>query len=228
MSTRSQARWAPIVVVLAAVLLDGCGMTPTVTSRSSIEQRLIVRSLERAVAKIDVTALASKRVAVDLVALTNDQVFAKPYVAALLKRRGVLVVDDAGSAELKLQVFAPALGVDQGQTLIGMPQTVVPLLGLSIPEIALFKWVRHRGITEIAVYSYDGRDGRLIEAAVTGFGQAKYDRFTVLLVIGFGVTDLEDRPPSGRGADRGIPAPAAEGVPAPAASGSTASPSTGE
>jgi hypothetical protein len=200
MSTRLQPRWGAIAVGLAAVLLHGCGsMTATVTVRSSIEQRLLARSLERAVAKLDVTALSSKRVTVDLVALTNDQAFAKSYVAALLKRRGVLVVDDPGSAELKLQVFASALGVDQGQTLIGIPQTVVPLLGLATPEIALFKWVRHRGISEIALYAYDSRDGRLIEAAPTGFGQAKYDRFTILLVIGFGLSDLEERPPPSDG-----------------------------
>jgi hypothetical protein len=110
-------------------------MTPTATARSAIEQRLLARSLERAVAQIDVSMFQGKRVFLDLAALTADQTDAPTYVAAELRQRGVLIVGDASESEVRIQVIAPGLGVDQGETLIGVPARMVPLLGVPIPEV---------------------------------------------------------------------------------------------
>ena len=170
-------------------------MTPTATGRSTIEQRLLARSLERAVAQVDVSIFQGKRVFVDLVALTPDQVYARAFVGAELRQRGVLIVDDVSTAEVRLLVLAPGLGVDQGETLIGIPATLVPLLGIPIPEIALFKWARHRGATEIKFYAYDSRDGQPFEVPPTALGRSKYDQFTVLLILRFTRHDL-DKPPT--------------------------------
>jgi hypothetical protein len=128
-----------------AALTAACSMTPTATARSTIEQRLLSRSLERALARLDVSALGGKRVFVELDGLTSDQVYARALVRAELRQRGVLVVGDASEAEARIQIIASGLGVDQGETLIGIPATTVPVLSLSIPEIALFKFVRHQG-----------------------------------------------------------------------------------
>lgn len=170
-------------------------MTPTATGRSTIEQRLLARSLERALAEVDVSIFQGKRVFVDLVALTPDQAYARAYVGADFRQRGVLIVDDVSAADVRLLVLAPGLGVDQGETLIGVPATLVPLLGIPIPEIALFKWVRHRGLTEIKLYAYESREGHPLEAMPTAHGRSQYSQFTVLLVIRFRRHDL-DKPPT--------------------------------
>jgi hypothetical protein len=177
-----------------AVAVGGCSMTPTVTGRSSIEQRLLARSLERALAQIDVTIFRDKRVFVDLIALTPDQAYAKAYTTAELRQRGVTIVDDASASEVRLQVLAPGLGVDQGETLIGIPATTVPLLSISLPEIALFKWIRHQGTTEVKFYAYDSLSGRPFEVAPTAIGRSKYHQFIVLILLRFTRDDLEQRP----------------------------------
>jgi hypothetical protein len=170
-------------------------MTPTATARSTIEQRLLSRSLERALAQIDVSMFQGKRVFLDLAALTADQTFARTYVAAELRQRGVRIVSDLTESEVRMQVIAPGLGVDQGETLIGIPATTVPVLSLSVPEIALFKWVRHYGTTELKFYAYDNKDGRALEVAPSALGESRYSQFTILLVIRFTRHDLDEPPP---------------------------------
>ena len=171
-------------------------MTPTATSRSTIEQRLLARSLERALAQIDVSMFHGKRVYLDLAALTADQVFARTYVEAELRQRGVLIVGDASESEVRVQVIVPGLGVDQGETLIGLPATATPFFAVPIPEIALFKWTRHRGTTELKFYAYDSKGGRPFEVAPSAFGQSRYSQFIVLVLIRFTRDDLGKHPPA--------------------------------
>jgi hypothetical protein len=185
----------PAIVIVAVLGGAGCSMTPTATARSTIEQRLLARSLERALAKIDVSLFTGKRVFVDLAALTPDQTYARTYVSAELRQRGALVVGDATESEVRIQVIAPGLGVDQGETLIGVPATVVPLLGVPIPEIALFKWTRHRGTTELKFYAYDSKDGQPFEVSPSALGRSSYSHFTVLVVLGFTRHDLDETAP---------------------------------
>jgi hypothetical protein len=169
-------------------------MTPTATLRSTIEQRLLARSLERALAQIDVSLFQGKRVYLDLTGLTADHTYARAYVGAELRQRGVRIVDDATESEVRVQVMAPSLGVDQGETLVGLPATTVPVLSLSVPEIPLFKWIRHRGTTELKFYAYDSKDGRAFEVAPSALGESRYSQFTILLVIRFTRHDLDQIP----------------------------------
>ena len=184
-----------LVLLLTGLLISGCA-TPrqaTVTQRSAVEQELIVRSLERAVAGLDVERLLGHRVALDLFALTGDQAFAREFVTVRLQRRGVEIVGDATKADLRLKVFASVLGVDRGETLIGIPALQAPVVSIPIPEIALFKWTRHRGMAELQLYAYDPHTDQLVEGVPAALGRAKYDEFKVMLVIGFAVSDLDER-----------------------------------
>jgi hypothetical protein len=186
----------PALAVMAATLLLAAGCTArqvTVSDRSAVEQELLVRALERAVAHLDVSGLTGRRVALELFALSRDQAFAREFVAARLERRGVDVTGDAARADLRLKVFATVLGVDRGETLLGVPALQVPVVTIPIPEIALFKWVRHRGAAEVQVYAYEPRTDRLLDSVPAALGRSKFDQFTLLLVIGFTVTDLGER-----------------------------------
>jgi hypothetical protein len=186
--------WRPIAAVTTVVLLSGACTTVriTATTRSSVEQRLLVRSLERAAASLDTRRFAGRRVRIELTGLTADHVFARDFVRARLERRGLRVTTDP-DADLTLQVFATALAVDTADTLLGVPSMQVPVLAVPIPEIALFKWERSRGHAELQLYTYD-RAGALITQLPDSLGEAKYDRFTILILISFAVSDLDERP----------------------------------
>jgi hypothetical protein len=179
----------------AGLALGGCAMSPTATARSAIEQRLLARSLERAIAQIDVEPFKGKRVYVDLAALTGDQTYARTYVTAELRQRGVNIVGDTSESEVRIQVVAPGLGVDQGETFIGVPATAVPLLSVPIPEIALFKWTRHRGLTEVKFYAWDGKSGQPFEVVPSAIGHSRYSQFVILVIVRFTRHDLDDPPP---------------------------------
>jgi hypothetical protein len=154
-------RWKAVVgAALLLVLSTACTTVRiTGTQRSSVEQRLLVRSLERAAARLDKRPFLGRRVRVDLT----------------------------------LQVFATALAVDTADTLFGVPSMQVPVLAVPIPEIALFKWERSRGHAEIQLYTYD-QTGALITQLPDALGEAKYDRYTILILISFSASDLDEPP----------------------------------
>jgi hypothetical protein len=112
-----------------------------------------------------------------------------------LEARGVRVAREAEPADVVVRFFAGALAVDTAQTLFGIPSALqLPVLAVQLPEIALFKWERSRGHTEVQVYTYDA-DGRFLERLPDARGESKWNRFTFLILITFTTSDLDDPPP---------------------------------
>ncbi len=181
--------------VVLCLLVAGCGSARvTLKARSGLEQQLLVRALERAVARLDLSRLVGKPVALDLFALTEDKAFAKEFVTARLEQRGVQVVADAAKADLRLKILASVLGVDRSETLLGVPAFTVAVV--TVPELALFKWVRYQGLSEVEILVFDGRSDRFVDAVPAGVGKAMYDEFTVLILISFTRSDLDEGPGS--------------------------------
>jgi len=184
--------------VALCLLAVGCaGTAPgtarvTTTYRSGIEQQLLVRSLERAVAQLDITRFAGRRVALELYALTDDRAFSKDFITAWLEQQGVQVVPDREKSDVYLKVFASVLGVDQFLTFLGVPSFPAPLVGVPVPEIALYKSVLSRGHVEIHIYAYDGRTGAFTAKIPAAIGKARYDDYTILILISFVSTDLDE------------------------------------
>lgn len=184
-----------LAILSALLLVSGCAVANgvTVTPRSIVEQQLLVRSLERALTKLDTQRFSGKLIALDLYALTGDGEFAREFVTAGLEEKGVRVTADPEKADLRLKVFASVLGVDHGESLIGTPSFAAPLVGLPIPEIALFKMIKHRGQAEVQIYAFDGQTGEFADKSAVGIGNAKYDEFTILIMIQFTLSDLDER-----------------------------------
>lgn len=187
---------ARVVLLLVALAGSSTACTTarvTATERSSIEQRLLVRSLERAAVQLDTASLAGQRVRIDLFTLTHDAFFAREFLRARLETRGVRFVGPSDEADVTIQMFATALAVDTADTLLGIPAMQAPILAVPIPEIALFKLERSRGHAEMQTYAYDS-SGRLITRLGDAKGEARYNRVTLLIFISFAVTDIDDPP----------------------------------
>jgi hypothetical protein len=182
-----------LLVALAGLAAACTTARVTATERSSIEQRLLVRSLERAAVRLDTTSLAGQRVKIDLFTLTSDAFFAREFLRARLETRGVRFAGPGDEADVTIQVFAAALAVDTADTLVGLPAMQAPILAVPIPEIALFKLERSRGHAEIQTYAYDNR-GRLLTRLADVKGEARYNRVTLLIFISFAVTDIDEPP----------------------------------
>jgi hypothetical protein len=181
-------------LVSLSVALSGCAVTNQITKtpRSTIEQRLLVQALDRALSDIDVRQLQGKTVAVDFYGLTADKDFAKEYFTAWLQSQGVRIPDDWRQAQLRLKVFAAALGVDQGQSFVGSPSFTVPLIGFVMPEIALFRNIRHSGHAEIKVATIDSQTGEFVDETGRAVGTSRHDDYTLLIIVHFTRTDLEE------------------------------------
>jgi hypothetical protein len=166
---------------------DGLRNTP----RSSIEQRLLISSLERALATLDTQEFKGKTVTVDFYGLTPDKDFAKEFFTAWLQGQQVQIATEPNQAQLHLKVFAPVLAVDQGQSFVGAPAFTVPILGFVMPEITLFKNARHSGHAEVEVFAIDGRTGKFVDKTPPAIGETNYDDYTILVVIHFTSSDIE-------------------------------------
>jgi hypothetical protein len=174
-------------------LASGCAVATqiTPTARSSIEQKLLVQALERAFDGLDSQLVKGKTIAVEFYDLTPDKDFARELFIAHLQSEGAIIPPIPSQAQLRLKVFAPVLAVDRGQSFIGAPSFTVPLVGFVVPEIPLFRDVKHSGQAEIKVFASDAASGAFVDESELAVGKANHDDFTVLIVIHFTRTDLE-------------------------------------
>ena len=184
-----------LLILCLFVTLTGCAISTQIsnTQRSTVEQRLLVRSFERALATLDTQEFKGKTIAVDFYGLTSDKDFMKEFFTAWLQAQQVQIATDPKQAQLQLKVFAPVLGVDQGQSFVGAPAFTVPILGVAIPEISLFKDVRHTGHAEVKIYTIDGDTGKFIDQSRPAIGEAQYDDYTIMIVVHFTRSDIEER-----------------------------------
>ena len=176
-------------------LITGCAATAQITNtpRSSIEQELLVRALDRALAKLDTRKLTDKTVAIDFYGLTPDKDFAREYFTAWLQSQRVRVSSDPRLAQVNLKVFASVLAVDQGQSFLGAPSFTVPLIGFAMPEIPLFKDIEHSGHAEIKMSLTDAQSGEFIGASPPSSGASEHDDYTILIIVHFTRTDLAEQ-----------------------------------
>ena len=193
MVTRALTRGLAIVAL--TTLASGCVSSSQLipTQPSAVTQQLVVRSLERALMQLDMSRFVGRNVSIELSTQQGSaQAFAREFVTAWLEARGVRVTSE--SQDLKLKVIASVLGTDRGETFFGIPPLQSTLVGIPTPEVSLFKWVRNRGLTEMSVYVFDATTNTFLETLGPGIGRSMQDDVTILIVINFTKTDVEDRP----------------------------------
>src|SRR5262249_38885929 len=158
-------------------VVSGCtySVQATPTQPPAITQQLLIRSLERALAQLDVKRFAGRPIAAQVYAQSGNADFLREYIVAWLGEQGIRV--SWSDPSLTLRVFAPVYGTDLGQTFVGIPAIQTPLFGLAIPEIALFKWVRNRGRAGVQIYAFDPSTSAFVEKSPAAVGNAKFDDF---------------------------------------------------
>jgi hypothetical protein len=180
-------------LLVLAVSLSACSLSfkAAPPEPSATTQALLLRALERAVAKLDVAPLTARPVTVEVFTQAGPEAFARAFIQARLRERRLDIAPDR--SQLRLQIFVGVLGTHQGENFLGIPSFAVPLIGLPTPEIALFKWLRNRGMVEIQIYAFDASSGAFAQKTPLSIGQSKRDDYTLLLVISFTISDLEER-----------------------------------
>ena len=172
--------------------LGACSLSPVPppTLPSGVTQQLLIRSLERALSQLDIARLKSQTVTVEVFHHAGPEALIKEFVVTWLRAQGVRTVSE--SPDLKVKAFASVLGTDNDQTLLGIPAFQAPVVNVPVPEIAIFKWQRNRGVAELRLYEFDGKTDAIVHAPPIATGRAKLDKYTVLLFIGFTWSDVDD------------------------------------
>ncbi len=156
-------------IALLIVAFAGCGTTKwTDTARTATEQLLITDSIDRAVSRLDMRALAGKKVYVD--DTPAKSVTDSAYLASAIRQHvlasGAILKTNRDEADYILEVRAGAVGTDRHDLLFGIPATNLPTFGAmagapsQIPEIAFAKKTDQRGVAKISVFAYNKKTGR--------------------------------------------------------------------
>lgn len=179
---------------LVLSLMMGCtSVRMTQTPRSALEQQLEVKALERAVSQLPIEQLKGKSVSLELFGLNeNDLLFTKEFIHVWLVKHGVNVVQNQEAIDRRLKVLVKVLAVDQTEILLGTPEFT--FLGIPIPAIAFYRHLLNRGRVDMQMYIFDQKSATLIDELPVSLGKAKYDRYTVLFIIGWTKSDLEKNP----------------------------------
>jgi hypothetical protein len=180
-------------IVILACLLGGCAFSSqlTPTQPAGVTQQLLMRSLERGLAGLDINRFVDRNVEVDIYLQSGNEAFFKAFVAAWLEAHRVHLTTT--KPELKLRVFVSVLGTDKNEKFVGIPAFQAPVLNIPTPEIAFFKRARNRGQAEVSIYAFDGSTDKFLERTPTGVGLAKQDDYTILVLITFTVSDADKR-----------------------------------
>lgn len=193
------------IVVLS--LTAGCSLARKAThsSRSAVEQLLLVEATERSLAHPDLPSLPipeGTTVVLDVTALTSwEDQFARDMVAKLIKswlgEQGFFVRDKKDNAEYRVEILTNALGTEYSETFIGMPAFQSILIPFALPELALFKAQYQTGFARYYANAYENETDRFLGSTPIYTGEAYYNTYTVLLIFGFNTSNLMKSPQVG-------------------------------
>lgn len=167
MGVLMQLRW--LALLLACGALAGCGTTRwSDTSRTATEQLLVSDSIDRAVSRVDLRAVAGKKVYLDNTPIQGmvDHAYLSSAIKQHVLASGGILKEKKEDADYVLELRAGAVGTDRHDLLFGIPAltvpTVAPVTGVpnQIPEIPFVKKTEQRGVTRISLHVYNAKTGR--------------------------------------------------------------------
>jgi len=164
-------RFARPAILLAAVIIVGCGTTRwSDTRRTATEQLLISDAMDRAVSRFDFRAVAGKKIYLDAtyIKYTTDSDYLISSMRQHMLAGGCILMDRRDDADYIVEVRAGAVGTDRRDVLFGVPATKVPAMlpvpgvPTNIPELPLATKTEQRAVAKIAVFAYNRHTGRPI------------------------------------------------------------------
>ena len=168
LARRRIAKVMLLIGVSMSFVCCGCGTT---TSRTGTEQLLISDAVDKAVDKIDFSALEGTRVYLDsryISSLRTNLFIDSNYVTSSLRQQltaaGALIQDDREQAALIVEPRVGALGANGNDVTYGVPQSGALSSAVSvvsgstlpvIPEISLGRTDAQSGVAKLVVFAYD-------------------------------------------------------------------------
>jgi hypothetical protein len=186
-----------IALVIAALAGGGCASYKlTNPPRSATEQLLLSTAADRALASADLTVFSGQKVFLDTVYFDSyDSKYAIGEIRDALNRTGALLERDAKDADIIIEARAGALSTDSADTLIGIPNTglPIPLAGtVSIPDVAFYKAEKQSAFAKIALLAYANQSRAHIFSSGPLAGKS-YNKYHKVLFVSWVFTDIPEK-----------------------------------
>ncbi|MFO0959839.1 MAG: DUF6655 family protein [Isosphaeraceae bacterium] len=167
---RSVTRPSGAVALAASLALAplGCGTTRnTTTPRTGTEQLVLTHAWDNAVRQIDFRPLAGVPVFLEATPIQGlDQGYLLSSIRQAMLENGAMLRVKPEEAAWIVEARVGAYGTDDSHFMVGVPQMSVPAVvpgipGANIPEMALFKKNRQKGVAKLALFAYERSSGRI-------------------------------------------------------------------
>lgn len=179
------------LVALVLMLAACTSRRETDPPRSGAEMLLFSTAADRAADKLTFNLKPGTKVFVDASYVEGtDSKYVVSSIRDRVMRRGGDIMDDKGKADLIIEPRIGALSVDRDRTLFGTPAIPVPLVGIEVPEIAIFKRVYQQGVVKLAATTYDPKTGLMVESLDPVYAFSNRRDWTFLIFISWTTTDL--------------------------------------
>jgi hypothetical protein len=169
-----------VLALLALVSTAGClgDIRTTNTKRTAVEELLVSTAAERAIAKVDSSVFAGKRVFVDVERLAP---FDKGYVVSAfqgyLAQGGASVVPARDKAQVVVEVRSGSSGIFDGKWGVGIPMVyasgfVAGSGGPTLPNLIEITYELREGWAKISGFAYDAKQGTYLAGWRDAYGMA--------------------------------------------------------
>jgi len=184
-------------LLLAVVLLTGCGTTKTSDpARTATEQLLLSTATDHALATANLKIFANRKVFVD--AANFDSYDAKYVVGSIrdvLSRAGALLEDSMTNSDIIVEARSGALSTDSSDSLFGIPSlgVPVPLAGtLQTPQVGIYVAHRQESYAKIALLAFTQQSRSHVYSSGPLEGKS-LDQHSRFLFVGWHRTDLPEK-----------------------------------
>jgi len=163
--------------------------------RTATEQLLFSAAADRAADKLAFNLAEGTKVFVDATyAEGTDSKYLLSAIRDRIMRKGIDLLDKREEAEVVIEPRIGAISVDADKTLFGIPAIPVPLVGVEVPELALFKRSHQQGVIKIAATSYNPKTGLLIQSLDPVYGFSNHKEWTALIFFSWRTNDVMPEP----------------------------------
>ncbi len=173
-----------LFMLMIALILCSCTHTYqfTYTKKSGIEQLLVTKAVDEAIAMMSVDLKGSKAF-VDVACLMRDeQSYIKKAFTHRFLNEGVLISEYAWNADYIISVLVKVAGTDGEQYALGVPSIPLPLVaGIATPALTVFSKMVQEGRVEMEVLVYSPTGG--IEKRLASLrGNSYYKKYVIIFV----------------------------------------------
>ena len=175
-----------IVILILGFFLSSCSTTRhiTQTKRSVIEQLLLTKSIDKAVAKIDGFKIQGSKVYIEIVSLAPaEENYLRKAVSLWFLQNKAVVVETKDKADYIASILVKSVGTDKIDTnYLGIPSLPVPFVGIFTPEVEILTTKHQKGYTEMQITLCYASTGEFIYKTKPLIGKTHFSTYKIFLI----------------------------------------------